>query len=241
MDSKSQSSSQTTSLIVSCEHGGNELPEEFAAYFSDAEETLATHRGLDLGALAVAEQLAKALNAPLHFSTTSRLLIDLNRSPNHPDLFSQWSRALSDSQRTELIAGDYTSYRSKVESSIREITASSRVIHLSIHSFTPIWNSVPRSTDIGLLFDPSRQFETDVCTIWKQHLINEFPDMTVDDNQPYLGTDDGLTTYLRTQFSDSKYAGIELEVNQKLLSQHNEASTFRHRLVKATSPLLAIR
>jgi hypothetical protein len=34
-------------------------------------------------------------------------------------------------------------------------------------------------------------------------------------NQPYKGTDDGFTTYLRKKFDPEHYAGIELEVNQK--------------------------
>ena len=36
-------------------------------------------------------------------------------------------------------------------------------------------------------------------------------------NEPYKGTDDGFTTYLRTKFSDDEYLGIEIEVNQKYL------------------------
>lgn len=34
-------------------------------------------------------------------------------------------------------------------------------------------------------------------------------------NEPYLCTDDELTTYLRTQYIDTHYAGIEIEINQK--------------------------
>ena len=34
-------------------------------------------------------------------------------------------------------------------------------------------------------------------------------------NEPYLGTYDGLTTYLRTQYNNTHYAGIEIEINQK--------------------------
>ncbi|TWT58273.1 N-formylglutamate amidohydrolase [Thalassoglobus neptunius] len=224
----------TPALIISCEHGGNEIPEEFRSHFSGAEEILETHRGLDLGALDIAKKIARALQAPIHFSTTSRLLIDLNRSPDHPDLFSQWSRRLTEPQKAKLITQNYANYRQKIETSIRERTILKRVIHLSIHSFTPVWNSVQRSTDIGLLFDPDRQFEVDACALWKKLIIAEFPELTVDDNRPYLGTDDGLTTYLRTQFSNSIYAGIELEINQKLLCVPADSQEFRRRFIRAT-------
>jgi hypothetical protein len=41
--------------------------------------------------------------------------------------------------------------------------------------------------------------------------------MSIEFNKPYLGIDDGLTTYLRTIYPDSRYAGIEIEINQKFV------------------------
>ncbi|MGZ5244731.1 MAG: N-formylglutamate amidohydrolase, partial [Bacteroidia bacterium] len=41
------------------------------------------------------------------------------------------------------------------------------------------------------------------------------PELTVKFNYPYLGTDDGFTTHLRKLFPDEKYAGVEIEINQK--------------------------
>jgi hypothetical protein len=41
--------------------------------------------------------------------------------------------------------------------------------------------------------------------------------MFIEFNKPYLGIDDGLTTYLRTVYPDSHYAGIEIEINQKFV------------------------
>ena len=41
--------------------------------------------------------------------------------------------------------------------------------------------------------------------------------MKVRFNYPYKGTSDGLTTTLRKKFGP-RYVGIEIEINQKLLS-----------------------
>ena len=64
-------------LIITCEHGGNEVPAVYAPLFTGHEALLQTHRGWDAGALTLAQQLATAFDAPLFAATTTRLLIDL--------------------------------------------------------------------------------------------------------------------------------------------------------------------
>jgi len=76
---------RSVELIVSCEHGGNRVPSRFRKLFS--ERFLATHRGYDPGALALARDFAAATGAPLFYSTISRLLVELNRPLGHPQLF----------------------------------------------------------------------------------------------------------------------------------------------------------
>lgn len=96
------------------------------------------------------------------------------------------------------------------------IAAGARVIHVSAHSFTPILDGQARTADIGLLYDPSRAFESRVCRSWRDRLATAAPHLRVRRNYPYRGTADGFTTYLRTRFPMDRYAGIELEVNQRL-------------------------
>src|SRR5690606_9080611 len=81
-------------LVLSCEHGGNRVPPRYKDRFKDAEKLLESHRGYDLGALAVARRMAAALGAPLFYSRVSRLVVDLNRSQHHPRLFSEFLRDL---------------------------------------------------------------------------------------------------------------------------------------------------
>ena len=87
-------------FLVTCEHGGNRIPRRYAKAFAAHRALLDSHRGWDAGALALARQLAKALDAPLIRSETSRLLVDLNRSEHHRALFSAISRALPDEERS---------------------------------------------------------------------------------------------------------------------------------------------
>ena len=46
-----------TRLLLTCEHGGNRIPPEYRALFRGATAALASHRGWDPGALALARRL----------------------------------------------------------------------------------------------------------------------------------------------------------------------------------------
>jgi predicted N-formylglutamate amidohydrolase len=88
------------------------------------------------------------------------------------------------------------------------------IVHLGIHSFTPVLNGKPRNTDIGILYDPARPQERVYANVIKNEIKRLYPHMKVRFNYPYKGTSDGLTTSLRKKFG-SRYVGIEIEINQK--------------------------
>ena len=207
-------------VVISCEHGGNHVPDAYQYLFSGHQQMVESHRGWDPGALDVAKFLANQLHASLFYHTTTRLLIELNRSLHHPDLFSEFSHSLSEEVKKQLINDIYETYRNQVEKHIIEhIRNGQNVIHLSVHTFTPIFNSIRRTVDIGLLFDPDRPEELTFCTAWKKKLKTALPEKRIRFNEPYLGKDDGFTTYLRTKFPSTRYVGIEIEVNQQYIEQ----------------------
>ncbi|MGJ8745952.1 N-formylglutamate amidohydrolase [Polaribacter sp.] len=200
-------------LVITCEHGGNEIPQKFNTIFSD-KEILNTHKGYDLGALDVFNTL-KPLAIYTNYSIISRLLIELNRSLWHQNLFSEYTKNLSVLEKKDIIKTYYYVYRNSVENQIKTlITNHNTVVHLSIHSFTPILNGSVRNCDIGLLYDSSHQQEKKVAVQLKKalHAIN--PLWNVRFNYPYLGKADGFTTHLRKRFHKN-YIGIEIEINQK--------------------------
>lgn len=202
--------------LVTCEHGGNRVPAPYRAYFAGHEALLETHRGYDPGALTLARQLADALEAPLFYATVSRLVIDLNRSLGHPRLYSEATRSAPAAVRKEILERHYLPYRSRVEGAIAEAVADGeKVIHLSSHSFTPELDGDVRNADIGLLYDPARPGEADLCRRWQAALKQLAPHLKIRRNYPYAGKSDGFTAYLRRRFSAEAYVGIELEINQK--------------------------
>ncbi|WJJ96012.1 N-formylglutamate amidohydrolase [Algibacter luteus] len=207
-------------LIVTCEHGGNDIPKPFKKYFKDSVSVLNSHRGYDLGALDIFKSLGPLADYAL-YSETSRLLIELNRSLHHPKLFSEFTKDIPKQEKVSIIQSHYLVYRNQVENTIKNwIDNGEAVMHLSMHSFTPILNKVERQCDVGLLYDSKKQSEKIFATNFKVELKAQNPNLNIRFNYPYLGKADGFTTYLRKQFP-LNYLGIEVEVNQKY-AQHNQ-------------------
>ena len=214
-------------LILTCEHGGNEIPQKYASYFEEHQDVLKTHRGFDLGALEFFNHLKPLANF-VSFSKTSRLLIELNRSLHHKNLFSEFTKDLPLSAKKELINEHYLPYRNSIENKISKyINNKKLVIHLSIHSFTPVLNGVKRNCDIGLLFDSRIPLEREVAKFLKDAILTKTDDSKVRYNYPYLGKMDGFTTYLRKQFPKN-YVGIEIEINQKYAENNNTQKVLKN-------------
>lgn len=206
-------------LLLTCEHGGNIILKPYATYFKNARKELNSHFGFDFGALDLFKTLMPLADYS-KFSEISRLLIELNRSLHHPKLFSNFSKELSKKEKETLINTYYLDYRNTIESTINQwIDKEETVVHLSIHTFTPILNNIKRNCDIGLLYDSRNIIEATFCTALKKQLKISESSFIVRHNYPYLGKADGFTTYLRKQFKNN-YLGIELEVNQKFVKDN---------------------
>jgi predicted N-formylglutamate amidohydrolase len=166
----------------------------------------------------MARELARAFRAPLVTSTISRLLIDLNRSIGHRQLFSAAIRAAPATLRAKIVEQHYLPYRVQVERLVRQsVSRGRRVIHISSHSFTPELDGRVRRADVGLLYHPGRRGEAALCARWKASLAELAPELRVRRNYPYAGKGDGLTKYLRSRFPPGAYVGVELEVNQSIV------------------------
>lgn len=216
-------------IVLTCEHGGHHIPAAYRHLFSGADDVLKSHRGWDPGALRVARVMSEMLGATLFSSTTSRLLVELNRSLGHRSLFSEFTAALPTADKQLIIDKHWQPWRDDVTAHIdNHFHAGRRVIHLSIHSFTPVWEGSLRKTSIGLLYDPRRPDERLLCETWKTDLKQERPNFTIHSNQPYRGIGDGFTKWLRRRFdaaarSSGTYIGVEVEINHALI--HSAATS----------------
>jgi predicted N-formylglutamate amidohydrolase len=165
------------------------------------------------------------------------LLVEVNRSVGHRRLFSEFTNGLPAAEQEQLLSQYYFSHRDAVEAAIRsEVAKKKQVLHLSLHSFTPVLGEDVRRADIGLLYDPTRTGEQEFCSRWISALRELRSELRIRRNYPYLGKADGFTTYLRRHLPLHSYWGIELEVNQRFWL--NQRSQYKS-LIQALTTSLA--
>ena len=211
-------------LMLTCEHASNKLPAAFKS--AVPAEILKTHRAYDIGALAVFRKLVKFAKPEFYCEGKfSRLFVDLNRTITNKSAFSEYYEQLDKATASKVKAqatAYWSEYRAAIENFVESAlkskskTAKSEpeIVHLGIHSFTPVLNGKVRSTDIGILYDPSRPQERAYANVIKDEIKRLYPAMKVRFNYPYKGSSDGLTTTLRKKIGP-QYVGIEIEINQK--------------------------
>ena len=219
-------------LMITCEHASNALPDFVLRAFRDSngipDDVLASHRGYDIGAYKIFSILVKRLKPDFHSASKfSRLVVDMNRSSTSKSFYSEYTSSLPNTVKARMLSL-WEKYREKIESFVagkipekqRKAAkeAPLKVIHLGIHSFTPVLNGVERDADVGILYDPSRPSEAKIAEILIKNIRDREPSLRIRKNYPYLGKSDGLTTTLRQKFGPA-YAGLEIEINQKLLSK----------------------
>jgi predicted N-formylglutamate amidohydrolase len=216
-------------VVVSCEHASNRVPRSYARLGLPAR-VFETHFAFDLGAAEVARCLARELGAPLHLGRWTRLLIDLNRGAHNRSLIAErafglavpGNRGLAAEERGRRLLRYYLPYRSAV---LADVDAAIRhrglCLHLSVHSFTPSLHGRARKGDVGLLYDPSRRAESEFVRLATRPLRDA--GLHVRLNYPYRGTSDCLNVFCRRVLPARVYVGIEIELNQRLLTRRSRA------------------
>ena len=228
-------------LLLTCEHGGNRIPSAYAELFRGAEEVLASHRGWDPGALTLARHFARTLRRPVHAVTWSRLFVEANRAPTNRRIWSRFTKDLPKDERDRILARWWQPHRETIEKAVAaDVARGRRVVHIAVHSFTPELDGEVRNADIGFLYDSRRKHEGELCRRWAAALRRIDPSLRLRYNYPYSGAADGLTTWLRLRHPQTRYLGVELEINQALVGaqgwkrfQQNVAQSLRELMPKA--------
>jgi predicted N-formylglutamate amidohydrolase len=180
-------------FVLVCDHASNFLPPPYdkSLGVSDAEKS--AHIAWDPGALGVAKGLSKNLDAPLVYTTVSRLIIDCNREESRSDLIPCLSETTQIAGNRNLSA-DEKAFRLNLahrpfHKAIDKLLNRRKDIGLptafvSIHSFTPVYKGNSRPWEIGLISDSDRRLADPVVAD-----LNERGDLTVGDNEPYAPSD----------------------------------------------------
>jgi len=175
-------------VILICEHASAKLS---GAWSDAAADVLSSHAASDLGALGLAKALGPELaqvcgGAELVYAPLSRLIYDLNRSPDRPDAVPARSEIHSIPMNAAVTAKDklarvtqlYLPFHSRVQARIvRAMALGRRPVILTVHSFTPVWHGVPRAVEFGVIHDDTpqlaRQIVAEAAPLGLVTMLNE--------------------------------------------------------------------
>lgn len=228
-----------TGLVLSCEHASWQLPPDVD--LGVAQDVRSSQAGWDHGAFEIAEQLGEALGLPVHAGTFTRMFVDLNRPADHADVIPRNSYGaivpgnahLSPGDRAARLALFHAPYWEAVRRDVAaRLQDRGSVLHFSSHSFDPSLDPAARTFDVGVLYDPTHAFESELAERLMFQLRSAGLDVRA--NQPYSGTGPAICTTLRQELEGKRYAGIELETSHAVTFTAGGCT----RIAKAVLPFL---
>lgn len=204
-------------VLLVCEHASNRIPADLNNLGVSAE-VLDSHAAWDPGALGVAEALARKLSAPLFSGRVSRLVYDCNRPPQAPSAVPERSEiydipgntALSAAERARRVDLVYRPFAAGLADLIAQRRAALGLL-VTIHSFTPVYNGVPRQVEIGLLHGKDARFV-------EMMMENppKAPTHEIRVNEPY-GAADGVAHTLDAHGHANGLPNVMIEIRNDLI------------------------
>lgn len=203
-----------TPLLLVCDHASRAVPARLGDLGLDAA-AFERHIAYDIGAAGVARGLSDALDAPLVLAGFSRLVIDLNRPPGHPQSIMEVSDAtpipanqdLDDAAKRRRVRELFEPYHDAVNRALARIWDTGTVPALfSVHSFSPGFGGQPRPWDVGVLWNHDPRIAVPLMELL------EAEGLRVGDNEPYSGHDLAYTIDMHA--GAAGLASCVIEINQ---------------------------
>jgi predicted N-formylglutamate amidohydrolase len=213
-------------FLLVCDHAGRAVPRRLGT-LGLPDAALEDHIAWDIGALDLSRRLGEAFGACVIHQTYSRLVIDCNRAPDHPQsivtVSDGWTVAgnlgLTPSEAEARRRAVFDPYHARITAELDARRARGvATLLVCVHSFTPSMAGVERPWRVGVL----HMGDSPASTALLERLGRE-EGLEVGDNEPYAmdGTDYTAPVHRRGRGIDA----VELEVRQDLLQ---DPTTFRH-------------
>lgn len=226
-----------SNFVIVVDHASRRIPKALGDLGLPASE-LTRHIAWDIGALAVARQVAAALDAPLVAQNYSRLVIDCNRDPKVATSIPRTSEAteipgnagLSEAQVSVRRAEIFDPYHAQIRSVLDERLAAGRPsILVAQHSMTNIYHGVRREMHAAVLYNRDRRFAGLMLDILRREA-----GLVIGDNEPYFVSDE--TDYTIPHHGEARgLAHVEIELRQDLVSENAGQTEWAQRITRALS------
>lgn len=206
-------------FVLVCEHAANFIPPALQG-LGLAPGLDTSHIAWDPGALAVAREMARILDAPLVAQRVSRLVYDCNRPPEAASAIPEISEVhpvpgnagLSPAARQARVDAVYLPFRDALAACLdaRQGAGGAPAV-VTVHSFTPVYMGRKREVEVGILHDTDHRFADAVL-----QQADAEPDLKVRRNQPY-GPADGVTHTLQVHALPRGLENVMIEVRNDLV------------------------
>ena len=220
-------------FVLVCDHAGKAVPRRLAR-LGLPDEAFDLHIAQDIGALDLARRVGEALDACVIHQIYSRLVIDCNRDPSHPQSIvaeaDGWTvtgnigLAAADADARRLAVFDPYHARISAELDARRSRGVPTLL-VCVHSFTPSLGGQDRPWHVGVLHLGDSAASTAIL----ERLRRE-AGLVVGDNEPYAmdGTDYTAPFHSRRAGIDA----VELELRQDLLQDPPSARRLADLLIR---------
>jgi len=231
--------------LLVCDHGGNRVPRSLGALQLSSAE-LSRHIAWDIGARALAGDLAERLGLRGVAANYSRLVIDCNRMLEDPTSIPEESDGvripgnigLPQAARERRERECFWPYHEAIDAEFERLrhdrpTEPDRApALLAIHSFTPALRGVARPWQCGVLSDQDLRIATPLLGALRAR-----GDLVVGDNEPYSGRDPaGYTNEIHAQ--QRGWPEVCIEVRQDELASAVGIARWAEILALALEPIL---
>jgi len=227
-------------IVVVCEHASHVIPPVWHDLGLDAAARVA-HIAWDPGALALAQGLARRLGAWLVHASVSRLVYDLNRSPDHPGAMPAQSEVydipgnacISLAERSARTQSVYLPFHADLHGVIAgRLAQGTAPVIITVHSFTPVFHGTRRTVEFGVIHDADPTLALDIVAAATGSNLN------VALNQPYSAAD-GVTHTLRLQATPYGLKNAMLEVRNDLIATPEAVESMANRLAPILTHAIA--
>jgi len=210
-------------FFISCEHASHSIPKKYGFLGVKKKVIVKNPDYYDVGAEGIARILAEKFNARCVLSNHSRLLIDLNRGLNHPNLIPLSAFGMEipfNRKNRKQRLKYYYPYHNRVKKEINELKKiHKRIYYFCIHSFSPdAKDGRNRKVDIGVLY----RYKKDLTFCRKvKKLLEKKTKFLVRINEPYSAFETaGLV--MNSYGKSEKVRCIEFEINNKHLQNKKD-------------------
>jgi predicted N-formylglutamate amidohydrolase len=233
-----------SAFFLICDHAGSLIPRRLGSLGLDSVD-LERHIAWDIGAAAVARELAALLDATVILQNYSRLVIDCNRPIGSPSSIAASSERTIIPGNASLDAADaqrrahevFEPYHDRIVRLLDDRKARGQpTMLISIHSFTPVFMAEARRWHAGVLYNRDPRLARSLLEV-----LGSDPALLVGDNEPYAVSDE--TDYAIPVYGEKRgLPHVEIEVRQDLITdargQHEWAVRLRTALTRAADAIV---